>query len=134
MLKKKNGFIKLPESELEVMQIIWDMERHGVQEIHAAAIFRYAPSLGRLKLTTVLTLIQRLISKGYLTSRKIGRCNCYTPLISEKAYKDFITKDFIEVVYKSDAAGLVSALLGSDCLSATDIRKLRCYINESENS
>ena len=132
MLKKKNGFIKLPESELEVMQIIWDMERDGIEQIHANAIFRYAPAIGRLKLTKVLTLIQRLISKGFLKSRKVGRVNCYTSLIEEAAYKDFITKNFIETVYKNNAAGLVSALIGSDCLRGEDIAALRQYIDASE--
>ena len=133
-LRMKNGFIKLPESELEVMQIIWNMEKDGIEDIHAAAMFRYEPALGRLKLTTVLTLIQRLVSKGYLSVRKIGRCNCYTSLVAETAYRNFITRDFIETVYQNDASGLVSALIGGDCLSEKDIETLRRYIDDSEKS
>ena len=83
-------------------------------------------------MTTVLTLIQRLICKGFLKSRRVGRVNCYTSLIEEAAYKDFITKNFIETVYKNNAAGLVSALIGSDCLRGEDIAALRQYIDASE--
>ena len=32
----KQEFIKLPESELEVMQIIWDMDRAGYKDIQPA--------------------------------------------------------------------------------------------------
>ena len=131
-MKHENDMIKLPGSELEVMQIIWDMEKEGYSEIHAGEMFRYAPALGRLKLTTVLTLITRLIGKGYLSSRKVGRVNCYTPLVDETVYKNFATKNFLETVYKNNASGLISALIGGDCLSESDIDALRRYIDESE--
>ena len=133
-MKKTAEFIKLPESELEVMQIIWDMERDGYKEIHAGEMFQYAPAIGRLKMTTVLTLITRLIGKGFLSVRKVGRVNCYTPLVDETAYKNFATKDFLEMMYKNNASGLISALIGGDCLKESDIDALRRYIDESENA
>ncbi|MBE6560275.1 MAG: BlaI/MecI/CopY family transcriptional regulator [Ruminococcaceae bacterium] len=133
-MKKTAGFIKLPESELEVMQIIWDMEREGYKDIHAGEMFKFAPAIGRLKLTTVLTLITRLIGKGFLSVRKVGRVNCYTSLVDETAYKNFATKDFLETMYKNNASGLISALIGGDCLRESDIDALRRYIDESENA
>ena len=131
-MKKSDEYIKLPESELEVMQIIWDMERAGVADIHAAEMFRFAPELERLKMTTVLTLITRLIAKGFLDMTKRGRVNCYTPLIGETDYKNFATKNFLETMYKNNASGLISALIGGDCLSESDLDALRRYIGENE--
>ena len=133
-MKKTDEFIKLPESELEVMQIVWDMEREGYKDIHAGEMFKYAPAIGRLKLTTVLTLITRLIGKGFLSVHKAGRVNCYTSLVDETAYKNFATKDFLETMYKNNASGLISALIGGDCLKDSDIDALRRYIDESENA
>ena len=46
-MRKNTEFIKLPESELEVMQIIWDMHRAGCKDIHAAEMFAFAPAIGR---------------------------------------------------------------------------------------
>ena len=131
-MKENNELIKLPESELEVMHIVWDMEREGYSEIHAGEMFRYAPAIGRLKLTTVLTLITRLSGKGYLSSRKVGRVNCYQSLVDETVYNNFATRNFLETVYKNTASGLISALIGGDCLSERDIDALRRYIDESE--
>lgn len=130
----KQEFIKLPESELEVMQIIWDMDRAGYKDIHAGEMFRFSPAIGRLKMTTVLTLITRLIGKGFLTVHKAGRVNCYTPAVDETAYKNFATRDFLETVYKNNASGLISALIGGDCLTESDIDALRRYIDASENN
>ena len=31
--------------ELEVMQIVWDMEREGYKDIHAGEMFKYAPAI-----------------------------------------------------------------------------------------
>ena len=133
-MKKNTEFIKLPESELEVMQIIWDMDRAGYKDIHAAGMFEFAPAIGRLKMTTVLTLITRLIGKGFLTVHKVGRANCYTPAVDETAYKNFATRDFLETMYKNNASGLISALIGGDCLKESDIDALRRYIDESEKN
>ena len=71
---------RLPESELEIMQIIWkksapvsrvDIEQ-ALQETHPLAP------------TTILTLLTRLCEKGFLSLKKEGRSNLYEPLITEK--------------------------------------------------
>ena len=73
----KKNFTKLPESELQVMQLIWDMEKNGVKDIHAGAIINtYPEQIGHLALTTVLTLISRLQNKGFIRLEKHGRANC----------------------------------------------------------
>ena len=63
-------FIKLPESELEVMQAIWALNAEGEKFVSAGLIMKRFPALCRLKLTTVLTLITRLQNKGFISSEK----------------------------------------------------------------
>lgn len=119
------------------MQIIWDMERENggnCTGITAGAMFEYAPDrIGHLKLTTVLTLITRLISKGCIKAEKAGRANYYIPLIDENEYKQNAASNFVETVYKNDAKSLLSALLGDDKLSLDDIDAIRSMIADKKD-
>lgn len=104
------SMIKLPDSELEIMQAIWSLDQQGNKHITAASIMENFSEISRLKLTTVLTLITRLQAKGFISVDKIGRANCCTPLISRTNYLDFITKDFIYRVFLGNKEDLVNLL------------------------
>ena len=123
-------FIKLPESELEVMQAIWALNADGEKFVSAGLIMKRFPALCRLKLTTVLTLITRLQNKGFISSEKLSRSNCYKPLIDADEYRRFVANDFVQRVYVGNRLGLISNLIESDDLSAEDIAELKKIIEE----
>lgn len=132
MTKKRGNTVILPDSELQIMQIIWDMahdNNNDYSAITAGAMLEYAPErIGHLKLTTILTLITRLINKGCLSSEKSARANYYIPLITEEEYRQNAASNFVETVYKNDAKSLISALLGDESLSKDDIAEIRSMI------
>ncbi len=132
-MKKKGRIAILPDSELQVMQIIWDMEREKGGDctgVTAGAMLVFAPGqIGHLKLTTILTLINRLAAKGFVRTEKAGRANCCIPLVSEEEYRQNAAGNFLETVYKNDTKNLISALLGSEKLSRGDIDELRILIS-----
>ena len=72
---------RLPDAELEVMQTIWSL---GTQ-VTAAEVQQHADQ--DWKMTSVLTFLSRLCDKGFLSCTKEGRQNLYTPLVSEKDYR-----------------------------------------------
>ena len=87
-MRRKKDFTKLPESELQIMQLIWDMDKKGVKDIHAGALLAaYPDQIGHLALTTVLTLISRLQLKGFIDLEKHARANCAIVLADENEYK-----------------------------------------------
>lgn len=132
MLRKKD-FIKLPESELQIMQLIWDMEKKGGKDIHAGALLTaYPEQIGHLALTTVLTLISRLQSKGFIRLEKHGRANCAVVIANENEYKRKAAADFVATVYKNNTKGLISALYSDGILSKEDIAELRRDIEENK--
>ena len=122
--------IKLPESELEIMQAIWALNEEGEKFVSAGLIMKRFPALCRLKLTTVLTLITRLQNKGFISSEKLSRSNCYKPLIDADEYRRYVANDFVERVYVGNRLGLISNLIESDDLSAEDIAELKKIIEE----
>ena len=129
---EERKIIKLPESELEIMQGIWVLNEEGEKFVSAGLIMKRFPALTRLKLTTVLTLITRLQTKGFITTEKLGRSNCYTPIIDSADYRKFASGDFVEKVYMNDRMGLISALVSDDSLTAEELDEIKKIISENE--
>ena len=129
----KKNYTKLPESELIIMQLIWDMEKKGVKDIHAGALLAaYPEQIGHLALTTVLTLITRLQNKGFIRLEKHGRANCAIVLADENEYNRKAAADFVATVYKNNTKGLISALYSDGILSEEDIADLRREIENAD--
>lgn len=124
-MSEKKEFIKLPESELEVMQAIWALNAEGEKFVSAGLIMKRFPALCRLKLTTVLTLITRLQTKGFISSEKLSRSNCYKPLIDADEYRRYVAGDFVQRVYMGNRVGLISNLIEAGDLSSDDIVELK---------
>ena len=133
MIKKKKDFTKLPASELQIMQLIWDMNQKGVKDIHAGALLAaYPDEIGHLALTTVLTLISRLQTKGFIRLEKHGRANCAIVITDEDEYKRKAAADFVATVYENNTKGLISALYSDGILSKEDIAELRQEIENDK--
>lgn len=74
-------FKKLPDSELEIMMIIWDAD----SSVDCDYIMTHLDSNKWAK-TTVLNFLIRLSDRGFLSCCKEGRKNIYTPLIKRDDY------------------------------------------------
>ena len=72
---------RLPDTELEVMKALWasgpDTPRAALD--HALADFQWSPN-------TINTYLTRLMEKGFVSVRREGKSNRYTPLISQEDY------------------------------------------------
>lgn len=72
-----DGRKRLPDAELSVMQAVW---AHG-GEVSRGDIEGALASHG-WSVNTINTYLTRLCDKGYLSARREGRSNFYTPLVS----------------------------------------------------
>ena len=111
---------RLPDAELEVMLAVW---------AHPAPVSRtqIEHSLQRqepMALTTLLTLLTRLAEKGFLAVEKIGRSNCYTPLISHQEYLAAQSNRFIRQLCGGNLSTFAAALCDSG-LSKEELAQLR---------
>ena len=125
---------RLPDSELEVMQAIWALNEEGEKFVSASLVMKRFPALQRLKLTTFLTLITRLQTKGFIKTEKIGRSNCYTPLIPSDEYRRFATGDYVKKVYLGDKMDLISTLVSDETLTAEELAEIKAVIAKNEEN
>lgn len=113
---------QISDAELDIMKIIWAIEGPAL----FAHIMDALAAKGRTwQKNTVIMLLSRLMDKGYLKAKKIGRRNEYISLVSEKEYQTLQTKKLLDKVYEGNVKGLVSNLVQSDLLTDEEYRELK---------
>lgn len=115
---------QVSDSELELMKIIWS---EGGRALYARIMERLAEGGRTWQKNTVITLLSRLVEKGLLETRKLGRRNEYAAVVSEADYQAAQTRTLLNKLYEGSAKGLVSALIQTDMLSAEDYEELRQF-------
>lgn len=85
-----DGRKRLPDAELSVMQAVW---AHG-GEVSRGDI-EGALASHSWSVNTINTYLTRLCDKGYLSARREGRSNFYTPLVSQEKYREFDSRSVL---------------------------------------
>lgn len=121
---------QLSDAELEIMKIIWG--NPGEVTLFPAIMERLAARGRPCQKNTLIVLLSRLMSKGFLRARKIGRRNEYTPLISEAEYQTAQTRRFLDKIYAGSAKGLVSNLIFGDLLTEEEYEELKGLLEKGK--
>ena len=119
---------QISDAELEIMKIVWG----NPQEV---TLFPYImdglAARGRpCQKNTLIVLLSRLMNKGFLSARKIGRRNEYTALVSETEYQKKKKKNFLDKIYEGSAKGLVSNLIMGDLLADGEYEELKRLLEQ----
>jgi predicted transcriptional regulator len=117
--------IKLFDSELKVMDVIW---KQG--DTPAKVIAKALNEEVGWNVNTTYTLIKRCIKKGAIQRSEPGFM-CHA-LIPKEAVQEAETNELINKVYDGSADKLFAALLGSKKISAEQIEKLKQIVSELE--
>ena len=121
------GIRRIPESELEIMQIIW----HEAAPVSRMTIESVLHKTHPLAPTTILTLLTRLCDKGFLSLQKEGRTNLYEPLVSEKEYLAVESRSFLDRLFHGSVAGFATALCDSG-VKKEELEELRRLLEKGE--
>lgn len=116
---------KIPDSELEIMMIIWGTDESVSSDYIMERIDKTWTK------TTVLNLLTRLCNRGFLECRKNGRFNIYTSLVDKADYLENESKNFLEKMYANSLIGLVSSLYNGKTVSKDDLADLKKFIEEA---
>lgn len=120
---------QISDSELELMKIIWSS---GGTALYARIMEELAGTGRAWQKNTVITLLSRLVDKGYLKVGKIGRRNEYTAVVSQADYQAAQTQFLVNRLYQGSARDLVAALIQREALSAKDYEELRRFWEDGE--
>ncbi len=115
---------QVSESELVLMKIIW---KNGGTALYSYIMEELEKDSNEWKKNTVLTLLSRLIEKKFLKTKKIGRRNEYTSVVTQQEYQTMQTHSFLDKVYGGDVKHLVSALVQQEMLSTEDLKEIETF-------
>lgn len=121
---------QISDAELEIMKIVWGNPSEVTLFLY---IMEGLAAKGRpCQKNTLIVLLSRLINKGFLSAKKIGRRNEYTSLVSETEYQTAQTKSFLNKIYEGNAKGLVSTLISGDLLTDEEYEELKKLLEEGK--
>lgn len=116
---------KLPDAELELMMIIWDVEG----EITRSEIEERLDKTRNILPSTILTLLSRLEDRGFVEIQKRGKINYYTPLVKKETYIKEEGKNILKKMFGGSLSRFAAALYMGEELSEQDITELQQFID-----
>jgi predicted transcriptional regulator len=120
--------VRVSETELEVLKILWESGSGTVREVHSILEERGR----RWAYTTVLTLLQRLLAKKCVTSEARGVAHVYRPVVSRDELLARRLKGLADELCEGAATPLVMALVQSQRFSPDEIDQFRRLLDEVE--
>jgi len=116
----------IPDSELDVIKVLWDRGQGTVREV-----LETLRAAGReWSYATVATLLDRLESKGMITSDRRELAFVYTPAISAQDVRQKRVQSLVDKLYQGEPGLLVLHLLKAHPLDAGQARQVRDLLEE----
>lgn len=113
-----SGLLKIMgDLEAEVMECVWDMGPVSVKDIHRCLLERR-----EIAYTTVMTVMSRLATKGYLVYRTEGRAYVYEAARSREDLYAGVVRDFMSGVVADADRMVLSNFV--DSVAGTDLSRL----------
>jgi len=117
---------KLPDAEFDIMKVVWANE----PPITTSEIMTQLGNEKEWKIQTVVSLMLRLIDRGFLRSEKHGKERTYFHLVNKEDYLKFETGNFIKQFHDNSFLNLVNTMYGDEALADADIDDLLKWAKE----
>ena len=115
---------KLPEAELKVMAALWDAGGEaGSEELLPAVDEPWSR-------TTLLTLLKRLETRGFVTTVRQGRTNRYRAAVARESYLKAEGESLLGRLCNHSIREFVRAMYDGERITPEELEDLRRYIDE----
>lgn len=116
---------KPTESELEILQVLWNEKSATVRTVHEELLKTKDAGY-----TTTLKLMQIMFEKGLVTRDSSSKTHIYQPAVSrESTQKQFLNK-MIDSLFAGSSSDLVLQALGGHDASAEELNKIQVLIEQ----
>jgi len=118
--------LSIPDSELDVLKVLWDRGQATVREV-----LETLRSAGRQwSYATVATLLDRLETKGVVTSDRSELAFVYRPVVSNQEVRQKRVSNLVEKLYQGEPGLLVLHLLKSHPLDPRQAKEVRALLED----
>lgn len=125
----KKTYQRLPESELDIMLVLWN----HTPPMNRMEIEKVINTKKSLTPTTILSLLARLEAKNFVEVTKQGKMNLYTPLVSQSDYQAHESQSVLEKLYGNSLKKFVTSLYQGKKVSSEEIQELSDFLKELED-
>lgn len=116
---------KPTESELEILQILWEKGQCTVRDVHE--ILTRNKEAGY---TTTLKLMQIMHEKGLVERDTTAKTHVYKALASQQKTQQQMVSRLIDNAFNGSAASMVMQALGNHSSSKDEIEAIKKYLEE----
>ncbi len=121
-----NTMKKLPDAEFEIMKVVWA----NVPPITTSIIMEQLGKEKEWKAQTIITLMLRLVERGFIRTEKNGKERTYFPIIGKEDYLKFETGDFMERFHGNSFTSLIATLYDGKKIKNNDLDELIKWLKE----
>ena len=113
-------YIKPTESELEILQVLWDRETASVREVHE--VLAKSKDVGY---TTTLKLMQIMHEKGIVKRDDSFKTHIYQPAVSKEKTQKHLLGKMINSLFGGSPTELVIQALGNHKASPAELEEIQ---------
>jgi predicted transcriptional regulator len=114
-------------AELEILDILWELKRATVREVHEEISKRKSTTY-----TTVLKLLQIMQAKGLVVRDEKEKAHVYRPKSSQRQTQTKLVGTLLEKAFRGSALSLVQHVLETKPTTADELAAIRKLIDEAE--
>jgi BlaI family penicillinase repressor len=118
---------KPSDSELEIMQILWEKGPLTVREVN-----EFLNQHRRVGYTTTLKIMQIMSEKKMLIRDTRQRSHIYSPTVEPGDIQTNILDHVIKTAFKGNATSLVLSALGNNSATPAEMEEIKALIEEME--
>ena len=112
--------IKPTESELEILQVLWEKNKATVREVHEA-LSEHKDS----GYTTTLKLMQIMFEKGLVKRDDSSKTHIYQANVSKESTQKQLVGKMVNALFGGSATQLVMQALGSNKHSSAELDEIQ---------
>jgi BlaI family transcriptional regulator, penicillinase repressor len=112
--------IKPTESELEILQLLWDNHPATVRSINDALNEKR-----EVGYTTTLKTMQNMLDKGLLLREIVEKSHLYSPAIPQEITQEQVLRNVAEAAFGGSTSSLVMRALGSNSTTKEELEQIK---------
>ena len=121
--------IKPTESELEILQVLWQKNNATVREVHEVLSEHKESGY-----TTTLKLMQIMFEKGLVNRDDSSKTHVYRPNISREATQQQLLHKMVNTLFQGNATELVMQALGNAKPTSDELQAIEQLIQQMKKA
>jgi len=100
------------------MRIVWEMDKAFAKEV------REGLPEPKLHISTVATMMKRLVDKGFLTYEDFGSTYRYTAVISQNEYNNQVVKPLLKGLFGDSLKNAVAFFVREEEITSAELKEI----------